>query len=299
MATAPSTTLTVNRSSSLFTTVLISWFLGFFALGTAGAVGDYLRNASITSDVNSYLIQGVIMSGIILFGVLLMRRKMDQGFPMTIGIGNARHSFIRFLLGMSIFIVPLIISLAVTYLFDLAVITFNFQTPILEGIGVSLLTVFLFEAFPEELLFRGYIFSNLNTGFQRWKASLITVGLFVLLPVLLVPVQKYLLGMDIYVGGNSYITPGYLINMFLFGSFVLYLRIVTNSIWTGIGFHLMFVAINRMVGLESTNLIQFSSITNETPVQISLLASLLLIFVALMIYPKWSGKSLHWNKKMH
>jgi membrane protease YdiL (CAAX protease family) len=178
-----------------------------------------------------------------------------------------------------------------------AVLKFNSDAAYLNALFLGLLVVFLFEALPEELAFRGFIYSNLNTKFARWKSGLITVGLFVLLPVLLTPVQKYVLGMqDVYVGGSSSIAVSYVITMFLFGSFVQYLRILTGTIWTGVGFHLLFVYINHLIGLDANKLIQFTEVTNESGLQIAFGISLLLMFLSLILYPKISGKSLGWKR---
>ena len=155
-----------------------------------------------------------------------------------------------------------------------------------------------FEALPEEILFRGYLYSNLNTAMSKWKASAVTVGLFALLPVLLVPVQRYVLGMEVSVGGASYITPSYIVTMILFAAFLQYLRIMTESIWMGIGFHLSFVLINRIIGPEQFNLIHVSDVSNQTPITIIAISSVVLILTALLLYPRISGHNLGLKEKL-
>jgi hypothetical protein len=81
-----------------------------------------------------------------------------------------------------------------------------------------------------------------------WAAAALTVVLFVLLPVILVPIQRNILGMDISVGATNHITVDYLIIMTIFGSFVQYLIILTGTVWTSIGFHLAFLLANRIMG---------------------------------------------------
>jgi uncharacterized protein len=162
---------------------------------------------------------------------------------------------------------------------------------------LGVLTVFLFEALPEELVFRGYIFSTLNVRFRKWKAALISIFSFVLLPVVLVQIQRYILGMEVSVGRTDHIELSYLITMLLFASFIQYLRILTGSIWTGIGFHLVFVYINRMIGTEDYNLIQLSNISSEQPMQIVLICSLLLVFLFVILYPVLTKKKLGWREK--
>ena len=91
---------------------------------------------------------------------------------------------------------------------------------------------------------------------------------------------------------NYSVTIGYLTYMLFFGAFALYLRVLTKSIWTGVGFHLMFVFMNQLIGLEPTNLIQFSEFSSERPVQITLIRMLGLTFIALLAYPKLKGLKL-------
>jgi hypothetical protein len=105
------------------------------------------------------------------------------------------------------------------------------------------------------------------------------------------------MGSDITTGLVNSISVGYISYLLFFGAFAVYLRVLTNSVWTGIGFHLMFVYINQIMGLESTNLIQFSNFTSETPAQITFILLLSLTFIALIAYPRIKGINLGWFDK--
>ena len=151
-----------------------------------------------------------------------------------------------------------------------------------------MLSVFITDAFPEELVFRGYIFGQLLTKYSKLKSAVFTTVVFVLFPIILFPV-KSIMGPGLTEGLVNNISLGYLGYMILFGAFAMYLRILTNSIWTGIGFHLMFVYMNQLIGLNNYNLIQFSSFTNELNVQLTFGICLILSFILLFIYPKIKG----------
>lgn len=210
---------------------------------------------------------------------------------MSIGLNNLPKAIINFSFGFGLLIAPLLLSLVVTETAGWAVIQINWQGARVDLILLGMLSVFITDAFPEELVFRGYIFSELTRKFSKWKSACMTTILFFIFPVILFPV-KALLGPDITTGIVSSISVGYLGYMILFGAFAMYLRVLTGSIWTGIGFHLMFVYMNQLIGLNDFNLIQFSSFTNELNVQLTFGIFLILTFIILFTYPKI--KKLKW-----
>jgi len=274
----------------------LAFFLGLFALGLATWLGDFAANNWGYNYQKRMLVQSLVMSGIVLLGVWFLRKRFDRRFPNSIGLGSASNALKNFLFGMSIIVLPMAITLGFTELFGWANIKINTNASVLQAILPGIAFVLLFEALPEELLFRGYIYSNLNTRYRRWKSALLTVGLFVLLSMLIVPFQKYLFGISGDIGGSDSITGSYIIAMIFFGAFVVYLRILTNSVWAGIGFHLVFVYVNRLMGLEDTKLFQFTEFTSEVPAQITFISTLLLSFLGLILYPRFKKQSLGWQE---
>ncbi len=274
----------------------MAWLLCLIALGFTGWLGEYLENVWQIEGKMRYGLQAIIMSGLVVSGIWFIRKYVDPGIPLRIGIGNFKNALIKLLTGIGLVLLPLFTSIVCTLLFGWGNVNFNVNESTFYNVLTGISIVFLFEALPEELGFRGYIYSQLNVSLKRWLSALITVGLFVLLPIILVPIQEHILGMDIYVGGSNAITGSYIITMIFFGAFVQYLRVLTKLIWMGIGFHLMFVYINRMIGIESTNLIQFSNFTNETPLQIVFVSTIALIFIGLLIYPKISKNPIGWKE---
>ncbi|MDX2361516.1 MAG: CPBP family intramembrane metalloprotease [Crocinitomicaceae bacterium] len=285
-----------QKSNSLSKKIIIAWILGIFALSASGWVGLILERYFDIQGSYKYGIPALCMSGTILSGIWLLRNRLDKGTPRSIGLGKFKPSILKFLLGMGLIIVPLILTLSIGQLAGWGNVTVHFEESIVVPLIGGMIVVFFFEALPEELLFRGYIFSNLNTKYKRWISALITIGLFAILPVILGFVQKYVIGMDIAFGGSDTITLSYFLNMIFFGAFVQYLRILTGSVWTGIGFHLIFVFMNHLIGLEPTNFIQVSDFDSEVPVQITLLSSIALVFITLLLYPKITKRKLGWKE---
>jgi len=153
------------------------------------------------------------------------------------------------------------------------------------------------DGLPEELLFRGMLYSNLNVRYSKLKSSAIAVLLFTLFPFVIVGIQK-LMGNGVFIGATDRITPSFVITMLFFGSFMQYLRILTNSVWTSVGFHTLFVFMNVLIGTEPNNLIQFSNMQRETPMQVTLISLVVLTFIWLLAYPRITKRPIDWKTKI-
>jgi uncharacterized protein len=283
-------------SQSLITRIAAAWLLGGVSLAFAGWFGGELVEAYGIGSRLRYGIQAAVMSGLVVPGVWLLRRRLDRrpfaGLEM---LGLAR-SLKGFALGSGLILLPAAITLLCTMLFGWATLSINPAPGAAAAIAIGILTAFFFEALPEELLFRGYIFRNLNTTLRKWTAGLVTALLFTLLPVFVVLVQRHLMKTPIQVGPSDHITTGYLLTMFFFATFLQYLRVLTGTVWAGIGFHLFFLMSNRLVGTRESSFIQMSDLTTQGPMQMVLLGSIALVFGGLLLYPRLSGRSLEWGK---
>ena len=226
-----------------------------------------------------YLVRSLLVGLVAIGGIVLLRKKAVNKLPKSIGLATAKKAVPQFLFGVGLIAVPLSITIALSSIFGWDDISFNVNNGILLVAVIGLISTFFTDAITEELLFRGYIFSNLKERYNTWKSTLITLGFFVVTPVIVGIVQFYL---GIVTGVP--ITPGFLITLLVFGAFVQYLRILTKSIWAGVGFHMLFVHMNQLMGLSDDKLIQFSETQNQLPVQITLLTLLLMVVVGLILY---------------
>jgi hypothetical protein len=125
---------------------------------------------------------------------------------------------------------------------------------------------------------------------------LMTAGLFVLLPTALVQVQQYILGTEVRIGGANRLQVDYLITMAIFALLTNYLRVLSGTVWMSVGFHLSFLQLSRIFGMNDRALIQLSNITSETPAQITAIAGILLVFIALIAYPFIVKRPLGWRQ---
>lgn len=273
-----------------------AWLLAVGALAFAGWAGEYVETAFGADRYLRYGLQALIMSGLVVPGILWLRVNWDRADMAGLGLPGLGKSVRSLALGIGLLALPLVATIALAKLFGWATITVTDADGAFGALLFTMFTAFLFEALPEELAFRGYVYRNLNTSMSRWLAGAAAVALFVLAPAVLVPIQEHILGMEVTLGGATRLTAGYLITMLIFGSFVQYLRILTGTIWTGVGFHFAFLLVNRILGPRPTDFIQFSEIVAPGAMQITALAIVGLVAVGLLAYPWMAGQPLGWKR---
>ena len=92
------------------------------------------------------------------------------------------------------------------------------------------LLVFFYEALPEELIFRGYFYRNLASRYALWLAVVLQAVLFTLF------------GAAVGAAGSV----DRVILFFTFSIVLGILRVVTDSLWASIGFHLAFQWVTQL-----------------------------------------------------
>ena len=137
-----------------------------------------------------------------------------------------------FILGISCWLIPAAAGVLLSVMSGWTHI--SLQAPISTVVWKLLFliaVVFLMEAFPEELVFRGYIYTGLNTVFPHWLAVLLQTVLFTLF--------AFFIG-AIYSTEQLLFIPGF---GFLLGFF----RVLTRDIWFSIGFHLALMTATQLL----------------------------------------------------
>ncbi|GAB5526287.1 MAG: hypothetical protein Roseis2KO_41590 [Roseivirga sp.] len=281
---------------SLKTSMIIALLIGALAVVTVNIFGIEAHSLGIDRWTNQ-AIQGILLSGIVVTGIWLLRKR-DNFTPGDIGHQTRPKAAKKFLLGMALIIVPLSITITMAFITGWGGLKINSSGPVLSTMLFAFVLTFLTDALPEELLFRGYIYTNLNRRYSKIKSSLITILLFSCLPVVSMLIQKQLLGYEVSIGGANTITPSYIITLIFFGAFVIYLRILTRSLWTGVGFHLVFVFMNQLMGPSESNLLQFTSVEGEQALQLTLMGLILTIFIGLLIYPRLTKQPIGWKERL-
>lgn len=148
--------------------------------------------------------------------------RIDKISWKQIGMSSLRINIFSFFVGTMLWIIPAVIGLAICLLAGWIEIKITADlNQLLLGIVILYVTVFLVEAFPEELISRGYIYSHLNAIFPHWITLIIQTLIFSLF--------AYFVG-AIYSLDQLLFIPGY-------GFMLGYFRAKSGNIWTSIGFH--------------------------------------------------------------
>lgn len=174
---------------------------------------------------------------------------------------------------------------------------------LLRFLALNLVIAFLFEALPEELTMRGYVYRSLNAGLRRWTAALLTTVLFLIVPAAATVVQAVaaaLLGNrpvipSIAPGGQDPVE--YLVLLAFFGFALVVARIATGSLWTNIALHLTFLSANRItVAGESYD--SGLSTQTTTPDALLLIPLYLLLSAAIFVaLARLRGRRMGWRER--
>lgn len=281
---------------NLKSSILYALVIGILAIVLVNIIGIELESSGIPIRINQAL-KGLMLSGVVVAGVWLLRKREDF-IPEDIGHEIPQKAIQKFLLGMGFIAVPLTLTIIIAFITGWGGLQVNSTPEVFSTMLFAFLLTFLTDALPEELLFRGYIYTNLNTRFNKVQSGLLTLLPFVMLPVVSMLIQKQLLGYEVSIGGANTITPSYIITLTFFGAFMQYLRILTQSLWTGVGFHLVFVFMNQLMGPREHNLIQFTSSEGEQALQFTLMGLVLSVFIGLLIYPRLSKTPIGWKERL-
>ena len=197
-----------------------------------GAVGIWIGNGYLATEFfgEGYTMSGHVFRAIstaILFAVLLA--IVLRVWPIDIGLRPKPRRLKLLGIGALSYAVPCAIAGAIIIALSLA--TLDVEPGRLWQFLVVLVLVLLFEAIPEELIFRGVIYASLRTRLKAWVAIVIQALLFCAFGALIGAAQ----------------TPDRLL-LFLTMSIALgIIRAATGSVYTTIGFHAAFQVLTQAI----------------------------------------------------
>lgn len=201
----------------------------------------WLRDAVCGSGFSGYTLTGHMMSAVLatLFTVplvILMQRVFDNARLKDIGLSISADAIRPLLVGTLAWLAPFALGLGICLATGWATVTPTVNwAEILTFLPLLVVLVFLFEALPEELVFRGYIYGQLASGMSRLWAVLIQAVLFSAWGAALWTVSLGAVPMDRIV-------------MFFFMGLVLgMVRVVTGSVWASIGLHVAFQTVAQLL----------------------------------------------------
>lgn len=182
-------------------------------------------------DRLTHAARAVLTTVLIVPMVVAARRLLDRRPWTGLGLPSLRAGWRRLLLGMVCWLIPAAIGFALCLGFGWVEI--SLRTSAADALRVTALLVVLvvlYEALPEELVFRGYLQRNLVTVLPAWQAVIGQAALFTLFGFL--------------VGAAA--SPDRLLVFFLFALVLGGFRVATGDIWAGIGFHLAFQTVAQL-----------------------------------------------------
>lgn len=168
--------------------------------------------------------------------VVCARRLLDRRPVTTLGLSRGLMAVRDLLYGALTWLLPAAVGLGVAL--GVGWLQIEIDATVAETIGVALLLivlVFAYEAFPEELIFRGYIYRNLTAAMAPWLAVLVQALIFAAF------------GTTLWVVTYGWGVLGERLVLF-FGMAIVAgcLRLISGSIWAAVGFHLAFQVVMQL-----------------------------------------------------
>lgn len=207
------------KTNGILLRIVAVFILGIVIWNFIGYMNDFISGEEYSRA--NHLVMAVATT-MLTVALLESVRRMDKRSWKQLGQPSVRSSIFSFFLGFFLWTIPASIGLLICVMLGWVEITLYTEwNVLLFNIGILLITVFLMEALPEELIFRGYIYRYLHALFPHWMT--------VILQTLLFSLFAYMVGAMYSVEQIQFI-PG-------FALILGYLRAVSGNVWTSIGFH--------------------------------------------------------------
>lgn len=194
-----------------------------------GWIHDVLPEGVQDVERHAHWVNTLVVFALAVPVVLLARRYLDRR-PWNGLLTGPREAVRPFLAGVLTWLVPGGVGLGVCLSLGLVTLTPNVSAGELVITTLLLIVmVLLFEAVPEELIFRGYIFRNLHAAMSGGLAVLTQAVVFALF------------GTSLWVLAEGWgLLTQQLVLFFAMGLVAGTIRLVTGNVWASVGFHLVF-----------------------------------------------------------
>ncbi|WP_234390730.1 CPBP family intramembrane glutamic endopeptidase [Nocardia suismassiliense] len=206
----------VVRSVIVFVAVTV-WWLVLYRGADLVFGAEYGRGRHVAAAVGATL--GTVPL------IYATRRFLDRRPWSGLGLSSIGRGWRPFLFGAACWGIPALLSAAVMISLGWAELTVRAPVPqTLSAILALLALVLLYEAFPEELIFRGYFFANLR---ERWPTAATVLGQAALFTA-----------WGVLIGAAGSLDRA--LFFFAFSAVQGALRATTGNVWACIGFHTTF-----------------------------------------------------------
>lgn len=203
----------------------------------AGTVAIWSLMASVSArvfggDVGtvSRIVCALIVFGLAVPMIILARRFLDRRPWSSLQLPGWRRAWGPLLVGVLSFLLPASVGVGIALLAGWVRVTTTVSpSAVAAAIAFTVLTVLLLEAVPEELIFRGYLYRNLSASLAPIWAVVVQATLFAVL------------GTALWVTTSGWGVLAERAALFLvLGVLLGILRLISDSVWNPIGFHLAF-----------------------------------------------------------
>ncbi|MBG9942743.1 CPBP family intramembrane glutamic endopeptidase [Brevibacillus formosus] len=233
-----------NKGMRWWAIALSSWGIFVFALFAATAVGQTVSRMG-GSQLFVHGLQAILLTSIVVPSLYWLLKKSGHKSFHAIGLSSARRAVPQFMTGAGLVIILSGSGFAIAEWLDwIHIKEFHFSMQLLSTAMLNVVIAFFYEALPEELSFRGAVYSALGERFNRIAALFLQPVLFTLAPVAVTGLH-HLTGFE-----PAAISVDYIILLLTFGFILQLLRLVTDSLWTSIGFHLAYLFTTRFIVLQ-------------------------------------------------
>ncbi|OAM78720.1 CPBP family intramembrane glutamic endopeptidase [Devosia elaeis] len=180
-------------------------------------------------DLARHMFMAVLSSLLVVPFIIMVQRLVDRKPFAELGLALDLSALKPLLVGILAWSGPFLVGLGICLALGLVDIRpLASWGDILAFVPLLILLVFLLEALPEELGFRGYLQTNLGRLLQPWLAVTVQASLFGSWGVALWLISAG--GIDVMHASMFYVMAAVL------GA----VRIITGSLWSTIGIHLAF-----------------------------------------------------------
>lgn len=229
----PSTSQQSPVVSLLWRLILVTGGALGIAIGTA-LVSEWIWGPEMSLPKHITTAVGMFLLAVPL--VVVVRRFLDRRPISTLGFTRGVTAWRDLLYGAATWLLPAAIGLTIALGAGWLHIEIEATAAELIGVVVLLIAlVFVNEAFPEELIFRGYIYRNLVARLVPWVAIGVQAVIFAAW------------GTTLWVVSHGWEVLGERLLIFFGGGIAIgCLRQVSRSLWAPIGFHLAFQVVMQL-----------------------------------------------------
>lgn len=177
------------------------------------------------------ILGGAGLSALALGLIALLSRRVEHRRLAEVGLGGLPASTRAFAIGAAAWVLPAAAAFGVLAVLGAPIAVATPPMGFWATLALLVPAVLLSEALPEEVVFRGYVTRVLGERLHGWRVIFAQAALFTLTAVLLR-------------SGAS------LVDLSLFAAMGIglgYLRMITGSVWTAIGFHTAFQTASQLL----------------------------------------------------